>query len=106
MNEEMKKYVDATAIKTSQITASIIESKMIEIFNGLINEKMISKLDRMEKLKPFISQRQAYSEFGEANVKRWINKGLIQRHKDNDRNGKVRLEYAVLLDLARRSNRQ
>lgn len=48
--------------------------------------------------KDVLSQREAYSCFGEARVKAWLNSGLVEAHKAGDsRNSKMMYSRAELM---------
>lgn len=51
---------------------------------------------RMKSKNEFVSQRKAFSEFGEANVRRWVEDGLIQRRF---RPNKIEYEHKKLVEL-------
>lgn len=52
-----------------------------------------------QKSKRMLSQRQAYRMFGQANVKRWRDEGLVTAHK---RPGKIEYSYRELLTCQQR----
>lgn len=46
----------------------------------------------------YISQRKAYEIFGQGNVKRWVEKGLVEPHR---KGGKIEYRTALLNELRR-----
>lgn len=63
-------------------------------------------LKRFGIIKDEISQRQAYERFGEAKIRSWINRRLVNRVKCGARNSKVTysvIELEVLDNLERRN---
>lgn len=51
---------------------------------------------RMKRKKNYVSQREAFKEFGEGCVRKWVEDGLIQRHF---RRNKIEYEYIELVRL-------
>lgn len=51
---------------------------------------------RMKCKKEYVSQREAFKEFGEGCVRKWVDSGLIQRHF---RPHKIEYKYIDLLKL-------
>ncbi len=58
--------------------------------------QMISQLRRAEKMPPVISQRQAWKQFGKANVERWVATDKIIPCK---RPGRIEYKTADLIRL-------
>lgn len=80
----------------------------IEFRNALIDAAEVGAakaLVEVGNLKPFLKMREAYRQYGEAVVKRWIQEGLINPIKDGDRNANVRINRIELLTVAKASNR-
>jgi hypothetical protein len=48
------------------------------------------------KIKPYLNQRQAFRNYGRANVEGWIALGLVTFRKDGDRSARCRLDRLEL----------
>lgn len=57
------------------------------------------------KLPAFISLNNAYKQYGEGVVDRWIKEGLVKPIKDGDKNCKVRIDRVQIESVAHTSNR-
>lgn len=57
------------------------------------------------KLSSVLSKREAYREYGEGVVNRWIAEGLIQVRKDGNNSAKCRLNRVELESIAKANNR-
>lgn len=57
------------------------------------------------KEKPFLSLRGSYKLYGKSNVDSWINKGIVQKRKDGQKNSTVRLDRLELERASKTSNR-
>lgn len=55
-------------------------------------------------LKPYLSQTEAWNQFGRGNVTRWIKEGLITPIKDGQHSAKIRLDRAKLEAISRTAN--
>jgi hypothetical protein len=57
-------------------------------------------------IKPFLTQAEAFRQYGRATVESWVKAGLIKTHKDGDFNSQVRLDRVQLEALAKSNNRK
>ena len=55
-------------------------------------------------IKPFLTQAEAFRQYGRTTVESWVRAGLIQSHKDGDFNSQVRLDRVQLEALAKSNN--
>lgn len=62
-------------------------------------------LEDAGKLKPYISQAQAYAKYGRVVVDRWVNEGLITVIKDGANNCRCRINREQIELIAETSNR-
>ena len=56
-------------------------------------------------LKPYVSLREAYRQYGEGTVDRWVKEGVIKKIKDGEGNSKVRISRVQLEAAAQTQNR-
>lgn len=80
----------------------------IEFRNALIDAAEIGAkkaLEEMGLIKPYLKLREAYRQYGESIVKRWIQEGLVIPIKDGDRNASVRINRIQIEAIAKTCNR-
>jgi hypothetical protein len=80
----------------------------IEFRNALIDAAEIGARKALEQaglIKPYMKLREAYRQYGEAIVKRWIQEGLIKTIKDGERNASVRISRTQIETIAMTCNR-
>lgn len=66
---------------------SLHEEKQLRIESANMGAEIALK--RLGLIKDEISQREAYRMFGEAQVRSWVNQGLVSRIKSGERNSKA-----------------
>lgn len=76
----------------------IDKSVTFDTFVTYVAAKLASYIKEDKDDKEYLSQREAFREFGEANVRRWYKQGKIQPCK---RPGKVEYPTAKLKELSR-----
>lgn len=86
----MRKLVDAETKHQLQEFAELIS---------------IVTLTKAGLLPEFISQSDAWRQFGKANVKNWVSWGIVKRIKEGERNTTVRYSRVELESAARSNNR-
>jgi hypothetical protein len=80
----------------------------IEFRNALIDAAEIGARKALQEaglIKPYLKLREAYRQYGESIVKRWIQEELIRPVKDGPRNASVRISRIEIDTVAKTANR-
>lgn len=79
--------------------------QLTNLLNDAADLAVTKALVDLGKLPSFISRREAYRRYGEGVVKRWIEEGLIEVHKDGENTATCRLSVVRLEALSKANNR-
>jgi len=82
-----------------------VDYKTLNLLSSAFELGYKKALEDTGERKTFLSERAAYRQFGEANVKRWVTQNLIEPDQDGQNTSKKRYDRMRLEILAKSSNR-
>ena len=84
---------------------TMLRSILIEMLSDAAELGATAALSKLGLIRPYQSKSEAYKQYGESTIDRWIKEGLISVVKDGNHSSKCRINIQQIEAVAKASNR-